>query len=97
MAQGVGQPQPGMQAVQAVMQQVQKQAQWLEETEGMLRSFAPQLIPKLAPMAEAIKQLKDSVAQFAQRSGMAQGSPVIGGAPQGAGNPGAAPPNPMGM
>lgn len=79
------------------MQKIQQQEQWLQETVDLLRSFAPQLIPKLAPMAEAVKQLRDSVAQFAQRSGMAQGSPVIGGAPQGAGNPGAAPPNPMGM
>jgi hypothetical protein len=50
-------------------------------------------------MEVALKQMLQGLNKVAQRSGMAQGSPVMQGPPQGpqGGNPGSAPPNPMGM
>lgn len=97
MANGIGQPQPGMQAVQQVMQKIQEQEAWLQDTMTLLRQIHPPLVATLAPIAEATKQMRDGLMKVAQRSGMAQGSPVMQTPPQGGGNPGAAPPNPMGQ
>jgi uncharacterized protein involved in exopolysaccharide biosynthesis len=98
MANGVGQPQPGMQAVQQVMQKIQEQETWLQDVMGLLKQIHPPLVATLAPIAEATKQMRDGLNQVAKRSGMAYGSPMMGQGPQpGAGNPGAAPPDPMQM
>jgi uncharacterized protein involved in exopolysaccharide biosynthesis len=96
-ANGVGQPQPGMQAVQMVMQKIQEQEAWLQDTMTLLKQIHQPLVATLAPIAEATKQMRDGLMKVAQRSGMAQGSPVMQSPQQGAGNPGAPPPSPMGM
>lgn len=98
MANGIGQPQPGMQIVQQIQSKIQEQEAWLQDVMGMLKQIAPPLVATLAPIAEATKQLRDGLMQTAKRSGMAYGSPMMGQGPQpGASNPGAAPPDPMAM
>jgi hypothetical protein len=87
-----------MQIVQQIQGKLTELDAWLQDTMGMLRQIAPPLVATLAPIAEAGKQLRDGLMQTAKRSGMAYGSPMMGQGPQpGAGNPGAAPPNPMEM
>lgn len=98
MANGVGQPQPGMQIVQQIQAKIQEMEAWLQDTMGLVKQIAPPLVATLAPIAEATKQLRDGLMQTAKRSGMAYGSPMMGQGPQpGGGNPGAAPPDPMAM
>jgi hypothetical protein len=98
MANGIGQQQPGMQIVQQIQAKLQEQEAWLQDVMGMLKQIAPSLVATLAPIAEATKQMRDGLMQVAKRSGMAYGSPMMGQGPQpGAGNPGAAPPDPMQM
>ena len=92
MQQGLS-PQPGMQAIQQASWKLQELERWLEETIGILRQVAPGLIPHLAPMAQAGKELRGGLMEIAQRSGMAQGSPVMPQVQQT--NPAAGPPNPM--
>jgi len=93
MSQGLMQPQPGMQAVQMVNAKLQELDVWLQDVLGILRQLHPPLVAHLAPIAQAGKTLKQSLGELAQRSGMAQGSPVMPNAPQT--NPAAGPPNPM--
>lgn len=95
MAQGVGQPQPGMEMIQQALQKTQELETWFNDMVGMLRQIHPPLVATLAPMAKAVQELRQQLTETAQRSGMAQGSPVMPVQPQG--NPGAGPPNPMSM
>ena len=91
-AQGVGQPQQGMQVVQQISAQMQKLDAWVGETKNLLQSFAPSLMPLLEQIGKPAMEIVKAVQQKAQRSGMAQGSPVV--PPQGPPNPAAPPPNP---
>lgn len=97
MSQGVGQPQPGMQMVQKIVAKTQEVAQGVDDLKQMLQQLHPPSVATLNPIEIALRQMLQQVNQIAQRSGMAQGSPVMNSPPQGAGNPGANPPNPMGM
>lgn len=97
MAQGVGQPQPGMQAVQQVVAKIKEVAIGLDDLRTQLQQIHPPLVATMEPIKQALTQLLQGLNQVAQRSGMAQGSPVISSPPQGAGNPGANPPNPLGQ
>jgi hypothetical protein len=92
-AQGVNQPQDGMQVVQQVMGQIQKLDQWVGETKTLLESFDPSLVPLFKPIAEAGMKLAEEIQKKAQRSGMAKGSPVV--PPQPPSNPSAGPPSPV--
>ena len=93
MQQGVGQPQPGMEAVQQVVGKIQELNQWLEDTMGLLRQIQPGLTAMLAPIATAGRELATALEKTAERSGMAQGSPVMPQVQQT--NPAAGPPSPM--
>lgn len=97
MADGVGQPQPGMEAVQQIMSKAREIATGIDDLKSLVQQVHPPLVATLAPMDTALKQLLQGVNKVAQRSGMAYGSPMIQGPPQGGGNPGAAPPNPLGQ
>jgi len=93
-AQGIGQPQPGMEAVQGALGTIQQMEGQLDQLNKLVQSLQPALRPKVAAAAQALLSLRDNLQQLAQRSGMAQGSPVIG-QQQPQGNPAAGPPNPM--
>ena len=80
-AQGLGQPQQGMQVVQQIAAQMQKLDAWVGETKNLLQSFDPSLMPLL-----------EQIGKPAKRSGMAQGAPQV--PPQPPNNPAAGPPNP---
>lgn len=92
---GVGQPQPGMQGVQMIMQKIQEQESWLQDMMGLIKQTHPPLLAHLAPMAQALVELRNAVQEMAKRSGMAQGSPMMPGPPPN--NPAAGPPNPNAM
>jgi hypothetical protein len=91
-AQGVGQPQPGMQIVQQISQHMQKLDAWVGEAKNMLQSYDPSLLPLLEQIGKPAMEIVKAVEEKAKRSGMAQGSPVV--PPQGPPNPAAGPPNP---
>lgn len=86
MAEGVGQPQPGMEAVKEIQGQLGKLEKWLQETLPVVEKFHPPLRAILTPIAKAGQELAEQVQEFASKSGMAQGSPVV--------QPQQAPPNP---
>src|SRR5574337_1312671 len=79
--QGLPKPQPGMQAVQMAMQKVQELDKWAGDMAGILQQLDPSKMPLLAPIANAGKDLIRMLQEMAQRSGMAQGSPVTAGQP----------------
>ena len=91
-AQGVGQPQQGMEVVQQISAQMQKLDAWVGETKNLLQSFDPSLMPLLEQIGKPAMEIVKQVQQKAQRSGMAQGSPVV--PPQPPPSPAAGPPNP---
>jgi len=91
-AQGLGQPQQGMQVVQQIMGQLQKLDAWVGETKNLIQSFDPSLLPLLEQMGKPAMDLVKAVQEKAKRSGMAQGSPQV--PPQPPSNPAAGPPNP---
>ena len=90
--QGIGQPQPGMQVVQQIMAQMQKLDAWAGETKNLIQSFDPSLMPLVEQIGKPAMAIVQAVQQKAQRSGMAQGSPVV--PPQPPPNPAGPPPNP---
>lgn len=90
--QGVDKPQPGMQLVQQVGEQLKKLEAWINETKDLVKQLNPNFQAYLAPMADAAIQLGQAVAKEAQQSGMQRGSPVT--QPQPTPNPAAGPPNP---
>lgn len=90
-ANGVGQPQPGMAQLQALQAKIPEFESWLKQVITMAQQVQPGLIAHLSPIAVAIKAFRDGLEETAQRSGLAQGSPVMPGPP--AQNPAAGPQN----
>lgn len=86
MAEGVGQPQPGMEAVQGLQAKLKELEKWLTDVLPMVEQVHPPLKAVLAPIAKAGQECSSQLEDFAKRSGMAQGSPVV--------SPPGAPPNP---
>jgi len=76
-ANGIGQPQPGMEAVGMIQQKIQQIAGQLDDLVGLLNQVHPPLKAYLAPVAKGLMELRAQTQQLAQRSGMAQGSPVM--------------------
>jgi hypothetical protein len=95
MAQGVGQPQPAMEQIQQLLQSLAKFEPFFDSTVQQTKAIDPQLVPMLQPIAQALLKLRTEIQKRAQRSGAAQGSPVMPQMPQG--NPGAGPPQPSEM
>ena len=91
-AQGLGQPQQGMQVVQQIAAQMQKLDAWVGETKNLLQSFDPSLMPLLEQIGKPAMEIVKAVEEKSKRSGMAQGAPQV--PPQPPNYPAAGPPNP---
>lgn len=93
-AQGVGQPQPGMQDIQAAQKKLSELEKWLKEMLQIINGIFPPLKTHLETIAQAGINLREGMQDLAQRSGVAQGSPVMPQQPPG--DPAAGPPMPVG-
>lgn len=94
MAQGIGQEQPEMAAIQAALQGIQKLEGPMDELMIQLRQLKPAYISYLQVAAEALIKLRTNLTTLAKRSGAAMGSPQLPPTPQG--NPASGPPIPGG-
>jgi len=99
-SQGIGQAQPGMEAVQGTVRQIGEILGLIQQIETKLDDVYMSTIQiqsglkgKAGIAAAALKDLQGSLVQLARQSGMAFGSPVMPG--QQPSNPAAGPPNPM--
>ena len=95
--QGLNQPPnpQGAQTLQQLQQHLQALDQWAQQAKMMLDNYDPSLSVLLQPIAQAGMDLSKALAEKAQRSGMARGSPVV--PPNAPPNPAAGPPMPAGM
>ena len=77
LANGIGQPQEGMQPIQDALASIKKISQELDDLNSTIMQVHPPLRFYLGPVAKGLMELRTKLAEFAQRSGMAQGSPVM--------------------
>jgi len=91
-AQGIGGETPQAAQLQGLLQSLGKVEQAFTDFNGQVAQTYPPLMAYSQTAALVFIKIKEQIKQLAQRSGAAQGSPVMPQAKQV--NPGAGPPNP---